>query len=311
MVLPVREICAGPESLWVTAVPIRWIRAVGQRASTLTPMPAQHLITDSRSAAPWAGTHADLKVVDGILSDCFKEMRQREQSEWETANPVPEELKADATKMERITAEHLRLIREIRRITKDDRFTGYCCFELANRPMEVMGNFEEVLPSLDNGRLKYIHMKHRYFRDGIRMNASVHFESQRVEVLVEGTNSVWVQSAADLLEKNLGVRRPWWAPLLSGWGYRVSQFAFGALVAAIVWRVTDGLGGAPSWWGLVGAACVSFLAIGNPKFMSWLMPNVDIYAPASQPTGTAHLRWVGGIVAVAVLGVVFDILLRG
>ena len=37
-----------------------------------------------------------------------------------------------------MTAEHLRMVREIRRLTKDDRFTGSCSLELANRPMEVM-----------------------------------------------------------------------------------------------------------------------------------------------------------------------------
>jgi hypothetical protein len=274
-------------------------------------MPAQHVTTDSRSVAPWAGTHADLKVVDGILSNCFKDIRQREQSEWEAANPAREELQADATKLEKISAEHLRLMREIRRLTKNDRFTGYCCFELANRPIEVMDSFKEVLPSLSNGRIDRIQVRCRYCRDDIWMNASVCFGSKRVGVLVEGTNPSWVEAAANLLEKNLRVRRPHWAPLVSGWGYWLSQVAFGGLVAAIVWRVTDGLGRALSWWGLVAAVFISFLAIGNPKFMTWLLPGVDIYAPASQAAGTTHLKWPGVGIAAAVLGVAVDILLRG
>lgn len=274
-------------------------------------MPAQHIATDSRSATRWAGTHADLKTVNDGLSDCFTDMRQREQSEWEAANPVPEELKADASKLDMINAEHLRLIREIRRLTMDDRFTGYCCFELADRPMEVTGNFEKLPPSLNDSDIGYIHMRRRYSRDDVWMNASVSFESRRVGILVEGTNPFWVESAADLLEKILVVRRPKWAPLFSRWGYRLSQFAFVGLVAAIVWRVTYGLGLAPLWWSLVGAVFISFLAIGNPRLMNWLLPNVDIHLPASQPTGTTHLKWVGGAIAVSVLGVVLDILLRG
>jgi hypothetical protein len=274
-------------------------------------MPAQHVTTDSRSVAPWAGTHADLKVVDGILSSCFKDIRQREQSEWEAANPVCEEPKADATKLEKISAEHLRLMREIRRLTKNDRFTGYCCFEVANRPIEVRDTFKEVLPSLSDGRIDCIQVRRRYSRDDIWMNASVHFGSKRVGILVEGTSPSWVESAANLLEKNLRARRPHWAPLVSGWGYWLSQVAFGGLVAAIVWRLTDGLGRALSWWGLVAAVVISFLAAGNPKFMTWLLPGVDIYAPASAAAGTTHLKWAGVGIAAATLGVAVDILLRG
>src|SRR5450756_3078528 len=70
------------------------------------------------------------------------------------------------------------------------------------------------------------------------------------------------------------------------------------------------LGLAPLWWSLVGAVFISFLAIGNPRLMNWLLPNVDIHLPASQPTGTTHLKWVGGAIMVSVLGVVLDILLR-
>src|SRR5664280_458569 len=77
-------------------------------------------------------------------------MRQQEQSEWAAANPLPQELSAGASKVEQMTAEHLRMVREIRRLTKDDRFTGSCCLELANRPMEVMDDLEEVLPSVTN-----------------------------------------------------------------------------------------------------------------------------------------------------------------
>jgi hypothetical protein len=239
-------------------------------------------------------------------------MRQQEQSEWEVANPAPEELKADASKLERMTAEHLRLIREIRRMTKDDRFTGYCCFELADRPMEVLDSFDELLPSLDNEHLKYVHMRHGYRRDNNWMNASVYFESQRVGILVEGTNPLWVASAADLLEKAVRVGRPKWGSLVSRWGYWLSQFVFACLVGAVFWRVTNGLGGVSSWWGLpVGAVLISFLAIGNPKFLDWLLPKVDIYPPVAAPTGSTHLKWVGTAVAAAVLGIAIDILLRG
>lgn len=278
---------------------------------TLAPMPAQDIVTDSRSVTRWAGSHADLKAVNDSLSDCFEGMRRREQSEWEADNPAPEELRADASNVEKMTAEHLLLIREIRRMTRDDRFTGYCCFELANRPLEVMGSYEEALPSLNNDRINFIHMRHRYSRDDSWLNATVYFESQRAGILVEGTNPFWVESAADLLEERLRVRRPVWAPLVSRWGYWLSQLAFGGLVAAIVWRVTDRLGRTPPWWGLLGAVLISLLVMGNPKFLSWLLPNVDIYAPASRPTGTTHLGWVGGAIAVAVLGLVADTLLRG
>jgi len=205
-------------------------QAPGQYADTHAGA-ARHYRLSKRG--PLAGTHADLKVVDG-MSNCFKDIRQREQSEWEAANPVREELQADATKLEKISAEHLRLMREIRRLTKNDRFTGYCCFELANRPIEVMDSFKEVLPSLSNGRIDRIQVRCRYSRDNIWMNASVCFGSKRVGVLVEGTNPSWVEAAANLLEKNLRVRRPHWAPLVSGWGYWLSQVAFGGLVAAIV-----------------------------------------------------------------------------
>jgi hypothetical protein len=45
--------------------------------------------------------------------------------------------------------------------------------------------------------------------------------------------------------------------------------------------------------------------------MEWLLPTVDIYAPASRPAGTTHLKWVGVMVVAAVLGVVVDIMLKG
>jgi hypothetical protein len=130
-------------------------------------MPPQRITTDSRSAARWAGTHADLKAGNDSLSDCFKGMRQQEQSEWAAANPLPQELSAGASKVEEMTAEHLRMVREIRRLTKDDRFTGSCCLELANRPMEVMDDLEEVLPSVTRDRIKYVHMRRKYLRDDI------------------------------------------------------------------------------------------------------------------------------------------------
>jgi ABC-type transport system involved in Fe-S cluster assembly fused permease/ATPase subunit len=109
--------------------------ATGKYADAHAP---QRITTDSPSAARWAGTHADLKAVNNRLSDCFKDMRHQEQSEWAAANPLPQELSAGASKVEQMTAEHLRMVREIRRLTKDDRFTGSCSLELANRPMEVM-----------------------------------------------------------------------------------------------------------------------------------------------------------------------------
>jgi len=309
------SVCLGSadedESTSSSGVRARWSQACGQPASTLTPMPPQRITTDSRSAARWAGTHADLKAVNNRLSDCFKDMRQQEQSEWAAANPLPQELSAGASKVEQMTAEHLRMVREIRRLTKDDRFTGSCCLELANRPMEVMDDLEEVLPSVTNDRIKYVHMRRKYLRDDIWMSASVDFESRRVGILVEGTDPRWVESTASQLEKSLRARRPRWAPLASHWGSCLSQLAFGFLVAAIFWRVTDGPGVAPPWWALAGAVLISFLATGNLTFLNWLLPNVDIYSPGSQPTGTTHLKWVDAAIAAAVLGVIFDILLRG
>jgi hypothetical protein len=273
-------------------------------------MPPQPITTDSRSAARWAGTHADLKAVNDSLSDCFKDMRQKEQSEWAVANPLPEELKADASKVEELTAEHLRIVREISRLTKDDRFTGSCCLELVNRPMEVMDDLENVLPSVNSDRIKYVHMRRKYLRDDVWMSASVDFESQRVGILVKGTDPWWVESTASRLEKKLRTRRPRWAPLASRWGFGLSQLAFGVLVAAIVWAVTDGLGMAPPWWALLGAVLMSFLATGNLLFLKWLLPKVDIYAPGSQPRGTTHLKWVDAAIAAAVVGLIFDMLLR-
>jgi len=37
----------------------------------------------------------------------------------------------------------------------------------------------------------------------------------------------------------------------------------------------------------VAAVFISLLTIGNPKFMTWLLPSVDIFTPASQVTGSA------------------------
>jgi len=271
----------------------------------------QRITTDSRSAARWAGTHADLKAVNKSLSDCFKDMRRQEQSEWAAANPLPQDLSAGASKVEQMTVEHLRMVREIRRLTKNDRFTGSCCLELANRPMEVMDDLEEVLPSVTNDRIKYVHLRRKYLRDDIWMSASVDFESQRVGIFVEGTDPRWVETTASRLENSLRTRRPRWAPLASRWGFWLSQLAFGLLVAAIVWRLTDDPGVAPPWWALAGAVLISFLATGNLPFLNWLLPKVDIYSPGSQPTGTTHLKWADAAIAAAVLGVIFDILLRG
>ena len=61
----------------------------------------------------------------------------------------------------------------------------------------------------------------------------------------------------------------------------------------------------------MAAVFISLLTIGNPKFMTWLLPSVDIFTPASQVTGSADPKWVDVGIAAAVLGVVFDILLRG
>lgn len=278
-------------------------------------MAAQRIIIDSRSTAPWAGSHADLKAVNDTLSVCFLDMRQREQgeqSEWETANPeLPAGSEADATAMEKISAEHRRLTHRIGLLKMSDRFTDHCTCELVNRPIRVTGSFEEISSSLNNERIKSLYMAQSYCRDDIRRNASVRFGSRSVEISVDGTDPLWVESTASALGNNLGRRRPRWAPLLSPWGHLLSQLALVSVVAAIIWRVSGGLGSAASWWGLIAAVCISFLAIGNPESMNWLLPRVDIYAAGSQPTGTTHLRWAGGAVAAAVLAVVVDILLRG
>jgi hypothetical protein len=271
----------------------------------------QRITTNSRIAARWAGTHADLKAVNESLSDCFKDMRRQERSEWAAANPLPQDLSAGASKVEQMTVEHLLMVREIRRLTKNDRFTGSCCLEIANRPMEVMHDLEEVLPSVTNDRIKYVHLRRKYLRDDIWMSASVDSESQRVGIFVEGTDPRWVKTTANQLENSLRTRSPRWAPLASRWGFWLSQLAFGLLVAAIVWRVTDGPGVAPPWWALAGAVLISFLATGNLPFLNWLLPKVDIYSPGSQPTGTTHLKWADAAIAAAVMGVIFDILLRG
>lgn len=274
-------------------------------------MAAQRIIIDSRSTAPWAGSHADLKVVNDTLSVCFQDLREREQSEWEAANPEPEAVGADATALVKIAAEHHRLSHRISRLTMDDRFTDFCSYELLNRPIRVMGSFEEISPSLNSERIKYLYMAQSYFRDDIRRNVSARFGSRGVEVTVDGTDPLWVESTASAIAQNLRRGKPRWAPLLSPWGHLLSQLAFVSVVAAIIWRLTAGLGGALPWWGLIATVYLSFLAMGYSESRNWLLPRVEIYAPGSQPAGTAHVKWVGGAVGAGLLAVVVDILLRG
>ena len=274
-------------------------------------MAAQRIIVDSRSTVPWAGSHADLSLVNDTFSVCFQDLRERELSQWHAAHPEPEAPKPDATALEKIAGEHRRLSHRISRLTMDDRFTDFCSYQLANRPIKVMGSFEEISQSLNSERIKSLYMAQSYFRDETRRIVSARFGSRGVEVTVDGTDPLWVESTASAIERRLRRGQPRWAPLLRPWGRLLSQLAMVAVVAAVLWRVTAGLGGAVAWWGLIGAVCLSFLAMGNPESMNWLLPKVDIYAPGSQPAGTTHLKWVGGAVAAGLLAVLLDLLLRG
>jgi hypothetical protein len=274
-------------------------------------MAALRIIIDSRNTAPWAGSHADLKVVNDTLSVCFQDLREQEQSEWEAGNPEPEAPSQYATALEKLAAEHHRLKHTISRLTMDDRFTDFFSYELLNRPIRVMGSFQEISPSLNSERIKHLYMAQSYFRDDIRATVSARFGGRGVEVTVDGSDPLWVESSASAIAQNLRRGKPRWAPLLSPWGHLLFQLAFVSVVAAIIWRLMDGFGGAAPWWGLIAAVYLSSFAMGNPESMNWLLPRVDIYTPGSQPAGTAHLKWVGGAVAAGLLAVIIDILLRG
>jgi hypothetical protein len=286
-------------------------RRVAQLTTTLMLMPAQRITTDRRMVAPWAGTYADVRGTHDTLLECFKEIGNREWSEWEAANPEPEAVKPDASDLEKRAVEHSHTIREITRGSMEARFTDYCSFDFVSPAMKVTGSFEDVSSSMVDGRLKDIYMMHRYFRDESQMNATVVSGRSGVHIIVEGTSPFWVESTANLLERNLLARRPKWASLTTVWGYMLSAFVFGGLTAAIVLRVANGLHKDPAWWGLLGVGYIGFLTIGNPKAMNWMLPMVDIHTPGSQPIGATHLKWVGGACAAAILGVIFDILLRG
>jgi hypothetical protein len=132
-----------------------------------------------------------------------------------------------------------------------------------------------------------------------------------VEVTVDGTDPLWVESTASAIGQNLRQGQPRWAPLLTPWGNLLAQLVFVSVVGAVIWRATAGLGQAAHWWALIAALYLCVLATGNPQSMSWLLPKVDIHAAGSQPAGTTHLRWVGGALAAGLLAVVVDILLRG
>lgn len=283
---------------------------MAQLTTTLMPMPAKRITSDRRDVAPFAGTFADVKETHHTLLECFKDIRDRERSEWDALNPEPEKAKSDASEPERRALEHSHQIREIKRSTMENRFSEYCTLEFVNRTMKVTGSFEDVSPSLSEGRIKDIYMMQRYFRDGSELQATV-LSGRGMVVLVEGTSPLWVESTATVLEKNLLARRPKWAFLTTTWGYMLSASVFGGIVAAIVLRGANGLQKDPPWWGLLGALYLGSLAILNPKFMNWMFPMVDIHAAGTQPIGATHLKWVGGTVAAAILGVIFDILLRG
>jgi hypothetical protein len=67
------------------------------------------------------------------------------------------------------------MVREIKTTDESDRFTGSCCLDLANRPMEVIDDLEEVLPSVTNDRIKYVHLRRKCLRDDIWVSESVDF----------------------------------------------------------------------------------------------------------------------------------------
>ena len=274
-------------------------------------MAAQRIIIDSRSTAPWAGSHADLQAVNDALSISFQDVRDQELSEWRAAHPEPEPARADASALEKILGQDRALSHRISRLRMDDRFSDFCSYELADRPIRVMGTFQEIEPSLGSEPVKCLHMAHSYIRDDIRRNVSAHFGSLGVEVTVDGTDPLWVESTASAIEQNLRRGQPWWSPLLTPWGNLLAQLFFVSVVAAIIWRATAELGQAAHWWALIAALFLCVLAVGNPQSMSWLLPKVDIHAAGSQSAGTTHVRWVGGALAAGLLAVVVDILLRG
>ena len=274
-------------------------------------MAAQRIIIDSRSTAPWAGSHADLQAVSDALSISFQDVRDQERSEWKAAHPEPEPPRADASALEKIIGQDRALSHRISRLRMDDRFSDFCSYELANRPIRVMGTFQEIAPSLGSEPVKYLHMAHSYIRDDIRRNVSAHFGSRGVEVTVDGTDPLWVESTASAIGQNLRQGQPRWAPLLTPWGNLLAQLVFVSVVGAVIWRATAGLGQASHGWALIAALYLCVLATGNPQSMSWLLPKVDIHAAGSQPAGTTHLKWVGGALAAGLLAVVVDILLRG
>jgi hypothetical protein len=274
-------------------------------------MAAQRIIIDSRSTAPWAGSHVDLKTVNDALSLCMQDVRDQERSEWAAAHPEPEPPRPDASALEKIIGQDRALSHRISRLTMDDRFSDFCTYELANRPIRVMGTFQEIAPSLGGEPVRYLHMAHSYLRDDIRRNVSAHFGSRGVEVTVDGSDPLWVEATASAIEQNVRRGRPRWAPLLTPWGRLLAQLVFVSVIAAIIWRATAELGQAAHWWALIAAVYLCVLGIGDPKSMSWVLPRVDIHAAGSQPAGTSRLRWVGGALAAGLLAVVVDILLRG
>jgi hypothetical protein len=276
--------------------------------SSLTPMLAKALISERRRLAPWVGTYADLKKVDDALSECFRDQRRREQSEWVAGNPDLEKVKSDTSDLDRDNAEGVRSAREPGRNTRYANFAEQCWFEFFHQTRRMTGNFDEICSSLDGGRVKRVNMMHTYCRDDTQCIATVHFGLEHVLIIAEGSDRLWVDTTADLLERKLRARRPRWAPLISGWGYKLFQFAIAGLFAAIGFRIADGLHQDTEWWGWVGF--IVFIVMGNAKLRNWLLPGVDIHGPTCHATGITHLRWVGGAIAAATVTLLVDILLR-
>lgn len=272
-------------------------------------MLAEPLISERRSLVPWVGTYADLKDVDNALSECFRDQRRRERSEGEARGSDLENVKSVASDLGRDDSGNVSLAAEPGRNTLYSNFAEKCSVEFFDQARKVTGKLDEVYSAFDGGRVKRVNLMHTHCRDDIHCIATVHFGLDRVLIIVEGSNRLWVEATADLLERTLRTRRPRWAPLISAWGYWVIQLAIAGLVAAVGSRIADGLHQDTEWWGWVGL--IAFLVMGNAKLRNWLLPAVDIHGPASQATGITRVKWGGGAFAAATVALLVDILLRG
>jgi hypothetical protein len=243
-------------------------------------MPIKRNVTESRELRAWFGTVPDVMALVKVVEAMYLDARQEAAAQvnhalgWEKSN-YQSNWQPEAT-----------------------------VFEPGD--VVVSGPLEEVLRETPAIRVRKIMYYYPGWRHIAGSQVTLRFNMRGLEVTVEGCDPVQVHSMASVIYDRASQSNPSWTFLLSVKGYLLQYAVVFAVVYFLALGVSRNLGmRAP---GIVALSPASFMAAAAGFTVQFprLFPRFELLRPGGSPRAERMLKWLGTLVASALVGAIFS-----